>query len=113
MKAGVQDTALEDVVLRGQKVWRLVNEIPTPMKGDQVILGKDPNEPMSMEEYMEDLQDSAPHLFKSTGGGGANNDIKAPKVGVTLTREAARDPQAYQLAKEKASSMGMELQITD
>jgi hypothetical protein len=53
---GVKKAALPDVLSRGKQVWRLKDNIPTPMKADQILYGKDPNEPLTMEEWVTGLE---------------------------------------------------------
>ena len=67
--AGVRDTAVQDVLNRASAVWRLDSETQKmmPMQGDQVIYGKK-GTALSMDEWFSDLEQQAPHLFKSSSG---------------------------------------------
>ena len=71
--AGIRKTALTDLINRGRQVWRLVEGVPVAMQGEQMIYGKDPAKPISMDEWVKGLADEAPHLFEPSSGGGANN----------------------------------------
>ena len=64
-------------------------------KGDQVIYGKDPNKPISIDEWVSGLQQDAPNLFKMSAGAGtppSSGGTSNAKV-VRLSREEAKDPQ--------------------
>lgn len=83
-EVGILPTAIPDLLLRARGVWVLDKEgKPVPMNGDQVIRGKDAVNPMTFVEWITGLQKDAPHLFKSTAGGGADNDRRggAPAAG--------------------------------
>jgi hypothetical protein len=72
-RKGVKGTAVEDVVRRGKEVFRLEGGKPIPYRGTDKIYGKDQIETMSVEEWMDGLAGSAPHLFAESNGGGATN----------------------------------------
>lgn len=75
---GVRSTAIDDVLLRGKQTFSLNDEGEVvAMKGDQVVYNKD-NKPLTIDEYIGDLSETAPHLFESSGGGGAKNGSKTP-----------------------------------
>ncbi len=115
IRAGVLENAVEDVVLRGQKTWTLKDKTPTAMKGDQVIYGKDPNKPISIDEWVSGLQQEAPHLFKPSAGAGtppSSGSTSNAKV-VRLSREEAKDPQKYRSAKAQAEKSGLPLEIAE
>ncbi|MGB0557562.1 MAG: hypothetical protein ACPGJW_09920 [Paracoccaceae bacterium] len=75
--AGVRDTAVPDVLNRAQAVWRIDPESKDlmPMQGDQVVYGRKGTGPMSMDEWFGSLEEQAPHLFKSSSGGGASGGV--------------------------------------
>ena len=73
IKAGVRDSALDDVVNRARAVWRLVDGVPTAIKPgaqDEAWLDRD-GEPVDMADWMDHLAREAAHLFKPNRGGGA------------------------------------------
>ena len=74
--AGVRDTAIPDVLNRAGQTWRLDSETKEmiPMQGDQVVYGKK-GTPLTMDEWFGSLEESAPHLFKSSSGGGASGGV--------------------------------------
>jgi hypothetical protein len=45
-----------------------------PMQGDQVVYGKK-GTPLTMDEWFGSLEEQAPHLFKSSSGGGASGGV--------------------------------------
>jgi len=73
---GVRPTAVDDILLRGKQVFKLSDDgAVVAMKDGEVVYNKE-NQPLSINEYMDDLATSAPHLFEQSSGGGANNDTK-------------------------------------
>jgi hypothetical protein len=114
LKAGVHDSAVDDVVLRGRRVWKLVDNVPTPLNGENIIYGKDANKAVEMVEWVTGLQTDAPHLFKPTGGSGApGSSSQSTAKNIVLTREQARDPQIYRNAKAQAEKTGASVTISD
>lgn len=77
VSAGVRDTAIPDVLNRAKQVWRIDPETkkPLPMHGDQIMYGKKGNGAMSMDEWFSITEEEAPHLFKSSSGGGAAGGV--------------------------------------
>lgn len=73
VKAGVKPTAIADAVLRGKQLYRLKDGKPVPMRGENIVYGKNPNEPMPMEEWLSGMATEAPHWFEESNGGGAGN----------------------------------------
>jgi hypothetical protein len=110
----VRDTAVDDFVERGRKVYRLKDGKAVPMKGEDVIFGKKPNEPMGMDEWADSLAPTAPHLFAESSGGGASNHGAGGGSGKgphTITAEQAKDYSAYKQASEAAAKAGAQLQV--
>lgn len=71
-KAGVRETATADVLNRARGVWQLSDDGIVAKDGEKVLYsGRDPNKPMSPDEWVEKLSQSAPHLFNTSGGGGS------------------------------------------
>ena len=75
--AGVKDTALEDVLTRASRVFKVVDGKATPYSGDDVIYGKDGTTPMNVKDWLAGQAATAPHLFKESTGGGAANKEKS------------------------------------
>lgn len=80
VRVGVRPTAIEDVLLRGRSLFKLMDGKAIPMQGDDVMYGKT-GEAMSMEEWLGTLAASAPHLFEPNRGGGAAGGTSALMAG--------------------------------
>lgn len=114
IKNGARKTALEDVILRGRRVWKLEGDAPKPFDpvNGSIKFGKDGKSPMSIDEWLGALQQEAPHLFEASTGSGT--EPGAPRqIGrtITITREQARDVQFYRQAAEQAAKSGAELVV--
>lgn len=110
----VRAEAVGDFLERGRKVYRLVDGKAVPMKGDQVVFGKKPNEPMSMEEWADSIAPAAPHLFEGSSGGGASNGAGGgggARGPFTISEADARDRSKYQAARQAAEKAGQTLTI--
>lgn len=112
-KSGVKSTALEDVLLRGRRVWKLDGDTPKPYQSDgTVMIGKDGRSPLTVDEWLASLNQAAPHLFEaSTGSGTDSNNGSFRSVGrqIVLTRDQARDVQVFRQAQAEAAKQGVEL----
>lgn len=101
----VRQGAMEDVVSRGRKTWKLnENQEPVPYKSDGVVLlGPDAKTPISFDEWAKNLMESAPHFFEPNkgansggggggGGGGMSEDLKKlpPTDRLTALRKQAK-----------------------
>lgn len=111
----VRASAVEDFLERGRKVYRLKDGKAVPMRGDDVIFGKKPNEPMGMDEWADSITTTAPHLFEGSGGGGAANTgggggHSGPH---TISAADARDRAKYTAAKDAATKAGQPLTIVE
>lgn len=74
IKSGVVDTAIDDILLRSKAVFNLVNGQAIPHDSDgNTIYGNSSAEPMTVAEWVKGQQDLAPHLFKSSQGGGSEH----------------------------------------
>ncbi len=113
--ARVRASALTDVLLRGRKTWRLHEGKPTPFRDDgEVLYGKDPKAPMSMEEWIASLQADAPHLFEDSKGSGTEpNSPRATGNRLTLTRDQARDVATWRNAEREAAKTGAQIVVQD
>lgn len=109
--AGVRNTAMTDVLLRGKQVFHLDGDKVIAKDGEKTRFGSDGN-PLTMSEWLEKLHEDAPHLFEPSNGGGATGGSRqGGSDGFTLTREQARDPATYRNAKERAAKEGKDLVI--
>jgi hypothetical protein len=118
MEAGVKASAVDDVLLRGRRVWRLHDGTPTPYRdgGSDVLFGKDASKPMSMQEWVASLKAVAPHLFEENSGAGGQGSPRFAGSGgkrIVLTREEARDVRRYRAAQDEAKRTGAEVVVQD
>jgi hypothetical protein len=78
--AGVEATAIDDVVLRASAAnWTVDddgNAVQLDAKGDPV-LGKDAKTPFQPSEWVEALKEKAPHFWPKAAGGNAGGGGKA------------------------------------
>jgi hypothetical protein len=74
IKAGITKTALADVVARGKAVWTAKDGKAVALDKDgTTVLIKDTVDPLTIDKWVESLNDTAPHLFGTSTGTGANN----------------------------------------
>jgi hypothetical protein len=72
VKAGVEDGALPDFLNRGLNVFFIKDGEVVALNGDSPRFSRrKPGDPLSPEEWANDLADEAPHLFRASKGGGA------------------------------------------
>lgn len=109
----VRESAVEDFLERGRKVYRLVDGKAVPMKGDEIVFGKKPNEPMSMDEWADSIAPNASHLFEGSGGGGAGGGGAHKSGPHTISAADAKDRSKYLAAQEAATKAGQTLTITE
>lgn len=69
-KAGVRASAIEDVLLRGRAVFKLVEGKAMPFENDEIIYSKT-GEPLRIEDWVKALSTHAPHLFEPNKGAGS------------------------------------------
>jgi len=116
-KLGLYDWAIEDAVLRARQVYHIKDGKPIPIKPgtkDEILWGKNPQEPKPIAEWLSDATAERPGWVKDSNGGGARNDprLTGGKV-YKIKREDARDTTKYQAAKEAAKKSGQTLEIVD
>lgn len=114
-KAGVKPAAMTDLVLRGKSVFKLHDDRVTPFREDgEILYGKDPKAPMTMEEWISSLATDAAHLFEENKGAGAGAD--RGRMGgnrIVLTRDEARNVSRWREAQAQAEKSGAELIVQD
>ena len=77
---GFRPEAMRHLILSGREIWKIQDGKPVPTRADgTVIYGKDPNVPMSMEEWVTGLRSEFPYLFGESGGGGTPHGGKGTK----------------------------------
>lgn len=72
VKAGVRDTAIEDVLLRARNVFKVEDGKAVPYSENEIVYGKDGKTPQTINEWLADQSVSAPHLFNESKGSGAS-----------------------------------------
>ena len=74
VKAGIVETAMDDILLRSKSVFSLKDgkAVPSDATGN-VIFGLGTSEPMSVEEWVKGQMEIAPHLFKPSNGSGSQH----------------------------------------
>jgi len=72
VEAKVRPGALEDVVLRANRTFKVVDgkAVAHDEKGN-IVYGRDGTSPLSPSEWLQSLKSSADHLFEQSQGGGA------------------------------------------
>lgn len=68
--ADAEEKALPDIIARAERVWALKEGKPMALTPEGVAVGGKDGSPVAMNEWMADLRNSAPHLFKPSSGGG-------------------------------------------
>lgn len=76
VSAGVHETALDDVLTRANRVFKVVEGKATAFDGDDVLYGKDGTTPLTVKDWLAGQAAVAPHLFKPSDGSGAKNENK-------------------------------------
>lgn len=72
-KVGIESYALPDLLERAAKTFVVGDDgSMKAMKGDTVLYGEDGTSPMSAQEWVLKLRESAPHFFKGSKGGGSS-----------------------------------------
>jgi hypothetical protein len=74
LKAGVLPEALEDISLRAKGMFILSDDgeaVAIGLDGEP-LLGKDGKTPLTSQEWVESLKDTAPHLFPRAKGTGSD-----------------------------------------
>jgi len=86
-----------------------------PVRDDgSVVFGKNPQAPMTMEEWVSSLQAEAPHLFETNKGSGSEPTNRQASGGrVTLTRDQARDVRTWRAAQDQAAKTGAQVVVQD
>jgi len=88
VKAGVIDTAIDDVVLRSQSIFSIKEgkAVPHDSSGN-VIFGDGNSDPMDVSEWVKGLTESAPHLFNASTGGGSKHGSNFSGTNNTISRD--------------------------
>jgi hypothetical protein len=89
---GVRKDAMQDILARGRRIWKLEDGKPVPKEGDRILYGKDGKEPITFDEWAQVLVASAPFLFEPNSGSGAGGGAAGAK-GSALNDLKALPPQ--------------------
>ena len=88
LKAGVVDTAIDDVVLRSQSIFSVKEGQAVPHDKDgNIIFGNGNSDPMSVNEWVKGLTESAPHLFNASTGSGSQHGSSFNGTSNTVSRD--------------------------
>lgn len=68
---GVRKEALQDLISRGKRVWKLEEGKPVPKEGDKTLYGKDGKSILTFDEWAQIQFETAPFLFEASAGSGA------------------------------------------
>lgn len=82
--SGVAKTAMADFLSRGKAIWKHKDGKVVAFDGDTPLFGEKGG-PLTLEEWATSLTTVAPHLFKPSGGGGAQPGAGASGAGKTIT----------------------------
>lgn len=115
--AGVRDTAIDDVLLRGRQIFKLVDGKVVGEAEGKTLFGRDGKE-MGIGDWIKSsLLEKAPHLFNNPSGAGAQPGAGqggGTQQGVhKISRADARDPQKYSAVKAEAAKAGLTVEIVD
>ena len=82
IRAGVLETAVPDVIMRGRQQFRLMDgkAVAVDQQGNK-IYGDDGVSPLTMNEWITSLKSNATHLFKPSSGGDAPGSFRRPPSG--------------------------------
>ena len=80
--------AMQDLIARGKRVFRLEDGKPVPKEGDKILYGKDAKAPMTFDEWAAIQAEQSPFLFESSSGSGGKGGTGTGKV--TGDKEALR-----------------------
>ena len=89
--------ALQDLLARGKRVFKLVEGKPTPMEGDKVLYGKDAKAPLTFDEWAAIQLELSPYLFEASAGGGSAGGAGGKKIGESEKEALAKLPPQERL----------------
>jgi len=86
IKAGIQESALPDVILRGRTVFKVKDGNAIPYNGEEVVYGKDGETPQTMGEWLSERADDSPHWFKPSTGSSSQQQTQTKSGGAADTK---------------------------
>lgn len=120
VKAGIREQHVEDAIMHARQIYRVINGKVTPIKPgtkDEILYGKNANEPKPIIEWLGDKIVEKPGWVKQSSGGGAGNG-KGSGGGeganqFQLTKEQARDTGLYRRTKAAAEKAGQTVTVVE
>lgn len=99
--------ALPYIESAAAQVFKLQDGELVPMKGKDVLYGKDGKDPLTMEEFVTDLQETSPFLFEGSSGSNAsgNNGSGQGSSSVDRTDAAAFSSNLEKIAKGEVKAV--------
>lgn len=92
-KSGIEPKAVPDILGRAYNTFQVSDDGKlTPKSGDAVLYGSDGASPMTVNEWVASLKDTAPHYFKGSAGGGASGGDQKMPGGFTAAEVAKMSP---------------------
>lgn len=86
---GVRKEALQDLIARGKRVWKLEDGKPVPKEGDKTLYGKDGKSILTFDEWAAIQFETAPFLFEASAGSGAAGAGNAGKGTIKQSEKEA------------------------
>lgn len=87
IKAGIVGTAIDDVLTRANDMWTAKDGKPVAVNKDgSTIWVEGTTEPLTLYKWVKSLNETAPHLFGTSKGTGAEN-LKHDTNTKTITRQ--------------------------
>jgi len=114
-KLSIVPSAIDDVIHRAKQKFAL-DDKDKPVARDSegsLLIGKSGKDPLSVEEWLDSMKETAPHWFPGSSGAGAGGGKDGKGGAYTITKTDATNPQAYRAAKEAATKAGVQLQMVD
>lgn len=99
-KAGVVDTAVDDVLSRVRGTFKLEGDKAVPYENGSIVYGSDGETPLTIDDWVGGLKKSAPHLFPGSNGTGSQHQSNQSSGGSkTLNREGFEKLSQIERAK--------------
>lgn len=101
-KAGIVDSAVEDVLLRANNTFSYDSRGGVVIKDQDgvILIGKDGKTPKNVEEWIEEQRDRARHWFPPSKGAGAEGGMGGP-VSLDAKAIGAMSMSEYRAYREK------------
>jgi hypothetical protein len=70
LKNGLEETAVDDIKARARQTFKLVDGKPKALNSDGYEIADDAGNPLTFDQWVQNLKPNYPHLFKRNQGGG-------------------------------------------